>query len=70
MGKYKESLKLLTKLTKRVPLKRPDCEKVCKDKHLWSLDWNDFDFETESKPILASRKKNFYVYNILESKIR
>jgi hypothetical protein len=69
--KYKESIQLISKMTRRLPNERPNCEQILNVKHFWALHENEFEFENESRNILNSRTENdnFSVYSILQSKL-
>jgi hypothetical protein len=57
-------------MTQELPHIRPNCQQILKDKHLWALNENEFEFENELSLILKSEEnseRNF-VYSILELK--
>jgi hypothetical protein len=70
--KYDKSMQLISKMTRRLPNERPNCEKILALKDLWALHENEFEFRNESESILNSRtgSQNFSIYSILELKLK
>jgi hypothetical protein len=70
-SKYRELIKLGSKMWEDSPEARPNCGEILKDKHLWALSENEFDFIEEMRLLLISEEdyeKNFVV-RILEHKL-
>ncbi len=67
MTKYQNILQICDKMTQTIIAKRPNCNEILNEKHLWALAENEFDYENES---VNSFDKNFYIYLILESKLK
>jgi hypothetical protein len=69
-SKYYEIRKLFEKMTQSSPDERPNCEEILKNRHLWALDENEFEFENEMNVILKSKENNEmnFVHLMLEFK--
>jgi Zyg-11 family protein len=57
-------------MTNQLPSKRPICEVILNEKHLWALNENELDIENELKSVFESglEERNSFIYSILESK--
>jgi Zyg-11 family protein len=70
-NKYYELLKLFDKMTQTDPNQRPNCREILELKHLWALDLNEFEIESELRIALDSETKNnnTNIFSIIESKL-
>jgi len=59
-------------MTQLLPDERLDCEEVLKEKHLWSLDKNEFEIEKDLNFILDSKTEdeNYLIYALIFLKIQ
>jgi len=64
-SKYLNATQLFNKMIESVRSNRPNCEEVINDKHLWSLNDKDYDFEKELQFI----SKTSYIYSIIRTKL-
>jgi hypothetical protein len=53
------------------PLKRPTCEEIISERGFWASDKNDLEVVNGLREIknLSAEKRNFYIYDLLESKV-
>jgi hypothetical protein len=58
-NEYNELRILYEKMTHSLPHERPNCEEILKEKHLWALDENEFEFENGMNVILKKEEINF-----------
>ncbi len=72
MEKYRESLELYNKMTSQIPAKRPNCGEILEETEQWAFDKNDPEVKKELRTImgLSENERNFYVFSILESKLK
>jgi hypothetical protein len=68
--KHNQALEIFSRMTNRVPSKRPNCEVILEAEQSWALNENEFDIEHELNFVFESvfKGKNFLIHSILESK--
>ncbi len=59
-------------MTSDDPSKRPNCKEILEKRIFWALDLNELEIENELRDILCCpiKNANFYIYSILELKLR
>jgi len=67
--KYKIVEELIDEMKKDNSRKRPDCEKILERRRLWALSKSDFNYENELKSIEKTKNENYFVYNVMISKL-
>jgi hypothetical protein len=70
MSKYRNALKLCDKMTRPICAKRKQtCEEILKEKHVWALDYDEFDIvnEMQTASKYEFENKNLFIYSIFAS---
>jgi hypothetical protein len=70
MYKYQNARKLSDKMTRSIPIDRPNCKQILESKHLWALDKNELEINDELSGLLEEKSKDKQsIYHMIYTKL-
>ncbi len=70
IAKYRNASDLCERMSYLKFAKRPNCDKILDEKHLWALGLHEFEVENELRTQKFNNKnENLGIFSILESKL-
>jgi hypothetical protein len=70
MSKFRNAKDFLIQMTNRAYKKRPDCQQILENKHIWALNREEFNAEQELRFVEENESNNPYVYSMIITKLR
>jgi hypothetical protein len=70
MSKYENARELSDRMTRSIPIDRPNCKQILESKHLWALDNNELEISDELRRVLEEKSKDKQsIYHMIYTKL-